>query len=87
MTAMEDRVILITGGAGGIGAEISARLASRGARVIIADVNLGRAQGKAADIVAAGGQALGASATSPTRNSASVSQTLPSLHSGTWTEW
>ena len=54
-----DRVILVTGGAGGIGAETCARLASQGVRVIIADINLTAARAKAADLVAAGGQALG----------------------------
>jgi NAD(P)-dependent dehydrogenase (short-subunit alcohol dehydrogenase family) len=54
-----DKVIVIFGGAGGIGAETSARLASAGARVIIADLNAAQAQAKAADIVAAGGQAIG----------------------------
>lgn len=54
-----DKVILITGGAGGIGIETSARLAAVGACVVVADINLAQAQAKAADIVAAGGQALG----------------------------
>jgi 3-oxoacyl-[acyl-carrier protein] reductase len=59
MAAMDDRVILVTGGAGGIGAEVSARLASAGARVVIADVNVTRAQATAAEIVASGGRAVG----------------------------
>jgi len=54
-----DRVIVIFGGAGGIGAETSVRLASAGARVVIADLNAAQAQAKAADIVAAGGRAIG----------------------------
>ncbi len=56
---MIDQVILVTGGAGGIGAEICARLASKGARVVIADVQEAQAQAKAAAIVANGGQAIG----------------------------
>jgi NAD(P)-dependent dehydrogenase (short-subunit alcohol dehydrogenase family) len=36
---MEDKVFLVTGGASGIGAEVSARLAAAGARVVIADLN------------------------------------------------
>jgi len=54
-----DKIILVFGGAGGIGAEVSARLASDGARVVIADLNAAQAQAKAADIVAAGGQSIG----------------------------
>jgi 3-oxoacyl-[acyl-carrier protein] reductase len=54
-----DKVILVFGGAGGIGAEVGARLASMGARVVLADLNLARAQAKAEDIAAAGGQAMG----------------------------
>ena len=56
---MKDRVILITGGAGGIGAETGARLASAGGRIVIADLNADLAQAQAAGIVAAGGQAVG----------------------------
>jgi len=54
------KVILVFGGAGGIGAETGARLASEGARVVIADLNAAQAEAKAAGIVAEGGQAIGA---------------------------
>jgi 3-oxoacyl-[acyl-carrier protein] reductase len=54
-----DQVIVVFGGAGGIGAEISARLASRGARIVIADLDAAQARGKAAGITAAGGEAIG----------------------------
>jgi 3-oxoacyl-[acyl-carrier protein] reductase len=54
-----DKVILVFGGAGGIGAEVSARLASGGARVVIADLNAVHAQAKAVGIVAQGGEAIG----------------------------
>jgi len=37
---MQDKVIVVSGGAGGIGGEVSARLASEGARVMIADLNV-----------------------------------------------
>ena len=53
------KVIVVFGGAGGIGAESSARLAAAGARVVIADLNAAQAQAKAAEIAAAGGQAIG----------------------------
>lgn len=56
---MQDKVILVFGGAGGIGAETSTRLASAGARVVIADLNAAQAQAKAADIVSDGGRAIG----------------------------
>ena len=36
---MQDRVIVVSGGAGGIGAEVCHRLLSEGARVVIADLN------------------------------------------------
>jgi 3-oxoacyl-[acyl-carrier protein] reductase len=55
---MKDRVILITGGAGGIGAETGARLALAGARIVIADLNTDLAQRHAAAIIEGGGQAI-----------------------------
>jgi NAD(P)-dependent dehydrogenase (short-subunit alcohol dehydrogenase family) len=58
---MRDRVILVTGGAGGIGAETGARLASAGARIVIADLNADLAQAQVDGIVAAGGQAISVS--------------------------
>lgn len=63
------KVILVFGGAGGIGAEVSTRLASEGAQVVIADVNEAQAEVKAADIIRNGGCALGIACdiTNPTR--------------------
>jgi len=55
---IRDRVILVTGGASGIGAEVSVRLAQSGACVVIADLDTDRAREGAAGISAAGGQAL-----------------------------
>src|SRR5271156_3868538 len=43
MRRLEDRVAIVTGGAGGIGSATAHRLASEGARVVVADINLGRA--------------------------------------------
>ena len=59
MQAQIEKVILIFGGAGGIGAEAGARLALGGARVVIADLDAAQAQAKAAGIVAGGGRAIG----------------------------
>jgi 3-oxoacyl-[acyl-carrier protein] reductase len=54
-----DKVILVFGGAGGIGAEVGARLASEGARIVLADLNAPAAHAKAEAILANGGQACG----------------------------
>jgi 3-oxoacyl-[acyl-carrier protein] reductase len=56
---MAARVILVSGGAGGIGAETCGRLAAEGAQVVIADINLAAAQAMALDFAAEGGQAIG----------------------------
>ena len=59
MAGVENRVALVTGGAQGIGAATAHRLAAGGASVAVADVNPEAAQATAAEIVAAGGTALG----------------------------
>lgn len=51
------RTALVTGGGSGIGAGIAERLASDGAPVLVADINLEGAEHVAAGIRAAGGQA------------------------------
>jgi NAD(P)-dependent dehydrogenase (short-subunit alcohol dehydrogenase family) len=56
---MHDKVIVVFGGAGGIGAEVGARLASDGAQIVIADLDGVHAQARAAATVAAGGRAIG----------------------------
>jgi NAD(P)-dependent dehydrogenase (short-subunit alcohol dehydrogenase family) len=56
---MQDKVIVVSGGAGGIGAEVSARLASEGARLVIADLIGAQAEATAAHIEANGGRAIG----------------------------
>ncbi len=56
---MQDDVIVVSGGANGIGAEVSARLVSEGARVVIADLNGSQAEAKAASIGTAKDRALG----------------------------
>ena len=55
---MQDKVIIVSGGAGGIGAEVSARLAQEGARVVVADLHAAEAEAKAASM-GPGGQAIG----------------------------
>jgi len=40
---MQDQVIVVSGGAGGIGAEVCQRLLSEGARIVIADLNIDHA--------------------------------------------
>jgi NAD(P)-dependent dehydrogenase (short-subunit alcohol dehydrogenase family) len=50
-------VILVTGGAGGIGAAVARSLALDGAHVAVADRDLARAEGIAADIAMSGGRA------------------------------
>jgi NAD(P)-dependent dehydrogenase (short-subunit alcohol dehydrogenase family) len=53
------RVAVVTGGASGIGLGISARLAARGDRVAVLDVDGDAARRAAGELQAAGGQAVG----------------------------
>ena len=58
MTAShESRVALVTGGAKGIGAEVCARLAAAGHRVLVADIDLDAARATAQQLREAGGRA------------------------------
>jgi NADP-dependent 3-hydroxy acid dehydrogenase YdfG len=54
---IRDKVVLILGGAGGIGAAAASDLAAQGARIAVADINEGGAIVVAERIVAAGGEA------------------------------
>lgn len=54
-----DKVIVVTGAAGGIGGAISARFASEGAVVVVTDVNAEGAEATAAGIREMGGRARG----------------------------
>lgn len=56
---LEGKSAIITGAASGIGKEIALTYAREGARVAIADLNLDAANGTAAQIRDAGGQAMG----------------------------
>ena len=55
----KDKVAIITGSASGIGKEIAFEYAKQGAKVVIADLVLAAAQATAAEIVQAGGVAMG----------------------------
>ena len=56
---LNDRVILVTGGASGIGAALCRGFATEGAHVVIADLNASAATELAGEIVQAGGSAMG----------------------------
>ncbi|MBV9498789.1 MAG: SDR family oxidoreductase [Acidobacteriaceae bacterium] len=56
---MQDKVIAVSGGVSGLGAEVSARLAAEGARVVIGDLNAAQVEAKAARIGTAPGLAFG----------------------------
>ena len=57
MKRFQDRVVIVTGGGGGIGGATCRRFASEGARVAVFDMNLDAARKVAADICAAHGTA------------------------------
>ncbi len=56
---LKDKVAIITGAASGIGKEIAFEYSRQGAKVVIADLALDAAQATAAEIVKAGGIAMG----------------------------
>jgi 2-hydroxycyclohexanecarboxyl-CoA dehydrogenase len=55
----QDKVVVVTGAAGGIGTAIATRFASEGARVVVTDVNAEGVEATAAAIRALGGTARG----------------------------
>ena len=57
-TRLEGKVAIVTGSGHGLGAETARVLAAQGARVAVVDIDLEAAQGVAAEIEVAGGQAL-----------------------------
>lgn len=58
MKRFTDRVAIVTGGGGEIGRAIALRLAAEGAPVAVSDIDRASAERVAAEITAAGGQAL-----------------------------
>ena len=59
MKRFQEKVVIITGAASGIGKEIAQTFAREGARVVIADLRQEAAEATAAEIVASGGSAIG----------------------------
>src|SRR5690554_6154152 len=55
---LRDRITVITGGAGGLGAVFAMAAAQEGASVVVADIDEARAVGTADAIVARGGNAI-----------------------------
>jgi NAD(P)-dependent dehydrogenase (short-subunit alcohol dehydrogenase family) len=58
MDDFRDRVVVITGGGGGIGAALAEAFAARGARLVLADLNQEAAEGVAAPLRARGADVL-----------------------------
>lgn len=58
MKGLNGKTVVVTGGAGGIGAATCLRFAEEGARVVVTDLNAEAAQAVAAKITANGGEAL-----------------------------
>ncbi|CAD6532043.1 3-hydroxybutyrate dehydrogenase [Paraburkholderia metrosideri] len=59
--SLQNKVALVTGAASGIGEQCARKLASLGAAVVIADLNLEQAQKVASSIVESGGKAIAVS--------------------------
>lgn len=56
--SLDGKVAIVTGGAGGIGTKVCQTMASRGARVVVADIHSEGAEATAAELRAAGYDAL-----------------------------
>ena len=74
--SVSGRVALVTGGAGGIGAAICARLAEAGQQVAVADLDLDRARSVANEV---GGIAVELDVTDPASVAAAVAGTVEAL--------
>ncbi len=58
LVRLQDKVVVITGGGSGLGRESALLFAEEGARVVVTDLQAGRAEKVADEVVAAGGQAV-----------------------------
>lgn len=58
MRGLKNKVVLVTGGGGGIGSATCLRFAEEGARIVVADVNAAAAEKVVEDIVALNGEAI-----------------------------
>jgi meso-butanediol dehydrogenase/(S,S)-butanediol dehydrogenase/diacetyl reductase len=58
MGRVQDRVVIVTGGAGGIGAAACGAIATEGGKVVVADLDAARAEAVADSIVERGGAAV-----------------------------
>ena len=56
--SLEGRIVIVTGSGGGLGRAHAIYLASKGAKVVVNDVSQAAADGVAAEIAAAGGEAM-----------------------------
>ncbi|MDI1343185.1 MAG: 3-hydroxybutyrate dehydrogenase [Pseudolabrys sp.] len=79
MNSFQDKVALITGAASGIGKEIAHAFAREGAKVAIAEMRKEAAEAAAADIIAAGGIAMGVAM--DVSDEAAVNAGVDSVHS------
>jgi NAD(P)-dependent dehydrogenase (short-subunit alcohol dehydrogenase family) len=58
MFSLKDKVAIVTGGAGGIGSATCRVMAKLGARLVVADIDLARAEGVAAELKQSGAAAV-----------------------------
>lgn len=78
MKRFQDKVVIVTGAASGIGKEIAHAFAREGAKVVIADLKQEAAEAAAAEIVANGGVAMGVAM--DVSNEAAVSAGVGATH-------
>src|SRR5581483_8633514 len=78
MGRVQDRVVVVTGGAGGIGAAACRAIAAEGGKVVVADLDAGAARTVAEAIVADGGVAdsVGVDVTDRSQVQAMIEQTV-----------
>jgi 3-oxoacyl-[acyl-carrier protein] reductase len=69
MAAIENKIIIVTGGGGGIGSAIAARFAREGGKLSVADIDGDAAKTQVARLTAQGAQALAVTADVTNKNS------------------